>query len=484
MAKSSQKQKVWKLFLSGLWTSTKDTLDVIYPHTGKAIAKVSLASPQQIEAALHAAVIAFQETRKQPSYARSELCRKVSEGLRARADEFARWMCLETGKPLKDCLGEVDRAVSTWAIAAEEANRIGGEVLPLDIAPRAKGRQGFVRRYPIGPITAITPFNFPLNLVSHKVAPALASGNPVILKPASKTPLSSLLLAEVVEAAGAIPGSFQVLPASSRIVGPLIEDDRVKMVTFTGGIQVGWDIKRRAYKKRVTLELGGNAPAIVHADADIDFAVQKIVAGAFYYAGQNCVRAQRLIVHEKAYDAFRAKLLQAVNALKMGDPLKPDTEFGPMVDLANAERIERWVAAALKDGARLACGGKRRGTLFEPTVLERVPKHTDIYCDEAFGPVVTLESFKTFDEALCIANDSRYGINAGVFTRDLYRALQAFDALEYGAVNLNDASVFRADNMPFGGVKDSGCGREGVKYAIEEMTEPKILIINMNAPGA
>jgi glyceraldehyde-3-phosphate dehydrogenase (NADP+) len=476
--------KSWKLFLDGRWQETGDWLEVIFPYTGKGAARVALAGPRHVEQAIRAAQEAFKATRKQPSYARSDICRKVSEGIRARAKEFGEWMCLETGKPLKDCLGEVDRAVNTWAIAAEEANRIGGEVLPLDIAPRARGRQGFVRRFPIGPIAGITPFNFPLNLVSHKVAPALASGNPIILKPASKTPVSALLLAEAVEAAGAHPGSFQVLPCSSKHAGPLVEDERLKMVTFTGGIQVGWDMKRRAGKKKVVLELGGNAPAIVHEDADLGLAVEKIRAGAFYYAGQNCIRAQRLIVHEKVYGKFKELLIKAVKGLKVGDPRKPETEFGPMVDLENAERIESWVRDAVAKGAKVLAGGKRKAALYEPTVLEHVPKACDVSCTEAFGPVVTLEPYRTFEDALRIANDTRYGLQAGVFTRDLYRALKAFEELEYGGINLNDTSVFRVDNMPFGGVKDSGFGREGLKYAIEDMTELRILVVNMNVPGA
>ena len=350
--------------------------------------------------------------------------------------------------------------------------------MPLDITPAAGDRLGVIRRFPRGPIAGISPFNFPLNLVCHKVAPALASGNTISVKPASATPLSALLLGEILLEAGALPGSYNVIPCSARLAEPLVTDPRLKMVTFTGSAEVGWGIKSKAEKKMVCLELGGNAATMVEPDADMDFAVQRCILGGYAYAGQICISIQRIYVHEKVFDEFTDAFVKGVEVLHVGDPLLEETDVGPMIDEASAVQTEEWIKEAVSQGAKTLTGGQRNGTMVQPAVLVNVPRDAKVSWEEVFAPVVVLDSYKTFEEAMEKVNDSKFGLQAGVFTKDIEKAFKAFNGIDVGGVVVNDIPTFRVDHMPYGGVKDSGFGREGVKYAIEEMTEIKIMVVN------
>jgi len=405
--------------------------------------------------------------------------RSIAQHISSRKEEFARTMVQEAGKPLKAARTEVERAVFTFTIAAEETTRIPGEYLSLDWQQFTSGRWGIVRRFPLGPIAGITPFNFPLNLVAHKVAPAIAAGCPIILKPAPQTPLTAFLLAEAVEQAGLPDGAFNVLPLSNEDAGLLISDDRIKMISFTGSAPVGWEIKRRAGKKKVVLELGGNAWVIVHSDADLAWAAERCVTGGFSYAGQTCISVQRILVERSAFKKFTDLLLHGVSRLQLGDPMEESTDLGPLIRESDAIRASEWVQEAVQDGATLLCGGKRHGSILEPTVLTGTRPDMKVNCQEIFAPVVTIESYDDFSLALRRINESPYGLQAGVFTRDANRIFQAYDELEVGGVIAGDVPSFRIDHMPYGGVKDSGLGREGLRYAIEEMTEPKLLVMNL-----
>jgi acyl-CoA reductase-like NAD-dependent aldehyde dehydrogenase len=429
--------------------------------------------------AIQAAVRAFEVTRKLPSYERQRVLRAVAQGITDRREEFARTIALEAGKPIRTARAEVERATFTFNIAAEESTRIYGEWLPLDLQAFAASRWAMVRRFPLGPIAAITPFNFPLNLVAHKWAPALAAGCTIVHKPASQTPLSSLLLAELVEQAGWPSGALNVLPLASRDAERLVADEHLKMLSFTGSAMVGWDSKKKAGKKRVTLELGGNAGVIIHHDADLEYAAERCTTGGFSYAGQSCISVQRIFIQSTVMKQFLAAFLPRVQKLKVGDPLEEATDVGPMISEADARRAEGWINAATAAGARLLCGGKRDGSLLEPAVLTGTRREQRVNCDEIFAPVVTVESYDDFGEAVRRVNDSSYGLQAGVFTRDAKLLFEAYEELEVGGVMAGDAPTFRIDHMPYGGVKDSGLGREGLRYAIEEMTEQKILVVNM-----
>jgi acyl-CoA reductase-like NAD-dependent aldehyde dehydrogenase len=403
----------------------------------------------------------------------------VAQGISSRKEEFSRTLAQEAGKPIKAARAEVDRAVFTFNVAAEESVRIYGEYLPLDWQEYTAGRWGIVRRYPLGPIAGITPFNFPLNLVAHKVAPAIAAGCPMVLKPAPQTPLCSLLLAEVVQHAGWPDGAFNVLPLSNEDAGLLISDDRIKMISFTGSAAVGWEIKKHAGKKKVTLELGGNAGVIVHSDADVNYAAERCVVGGFSYAGQTCISVQRIFVEQSVYGKFIDALLAGVDKLKTGDPMDESTDLGPLIRESDAIRAADWVQEAVRGGARLLRGGRRKGSTIEPTVLTGTRADMKVNCQEIFAPVVTVEPYTDFNDALRRVNSSPYGLQAGLFTRDAKLMFQAYDELEVGGLIAGDVPAFRIDHMPYGGVKDSGLGREGLRYAIEEMTEPKLLVMNM-----
>lgn len=470
--------RLYRFLINGKWKTSEEMIEVRNPYNGEIVGTVYRPSAQDVEDAIQFSVKAFEDTKKLPSYRRSEILRKAASEIERRKEELAKILCQESGKPIKSARGEVVRAVSTLSIASEEANRIVGEAVPLDITPAAGNRLGIVRRFPLGPIAGISPFNFPLNLVCHKVAPALASGNTISVKPASATPLSALLLGEILSEAGALPGSYNVLPCSAEVAEPLVTDPRLKMVTFTGSAEVGWGLKPKAGKKRVCLELGGNAAVIVEPDADMHTAVDRCVLGGFAYAGQICISVQRIYVHENVYEGFESAFINGVKGLKVGDPLSEDTDLGPMIDEASAIRTGKWIEESVSQGAKILTGGNRDGTLFEPTVLTNVPREAKVLCKEVFAPVVVLDRYKSFEETLEKVNDSVFGLQAGVFTKDIEKAFIAFNEIDVGGVIINDIPTYRVDHMPYGGVKDSGFGREGVKYTIEEMTELKIMVVN------
>jgi glyceraldehyde-3-phosphate dehydrogenase (NADP+) len=412
------------------------------------------------------------------SYQRADALYAIAQGIRVRKEELASMITGETGKPIALSRGEVDRSEFTFRTAAEEAGRIYGEVLPLDMNAASAERFALVKRFPIGPIAAITPFNFPLNLVAHKLAPAFATGNPVVLKPSSNAPGTSLLLAEIILKSGLPKEMLSVLPCSGAEGGQLVEDERVALVTFTGSPAIGWLLKSRAGRKRVTLELGGNAGVIVDKGADLGLAVGRVVAGGFANAGQSCISVQRVFVHQEHAKEFFGLLIAQVTALAVGDPWNASTVVGPMITLQAAEQAEAWISEAVAGGAHVVCGGSRNGAVLDPTVLTDVRTDMKVSCQEVFAPIVTVDTFAEFDDALARVNDSLYGLQAGVFTPDLRHMLRAFEELEVGGVIVNDVPTYRIDHMPYGGVKNSGFGREGVRYAMEEMTERKLLAIN------
>ncbi len=458
---------------------TAATIRVHNPASGELVGECAQAGPAELERAVVSALKAFEQTRTWSSSRRAELLGKAAVGLAARRDEIARMITLESGKPLKLSRLEADRGAATFALAADEARRIGGEVLPLDQTAGAENRWGLTRRMPLGPILGITPFNFPLNLVAHKVAPALAAGNSIVLKPASATPLTALLLGEILVAAGLEPGALNIVPCPGALADTLVADERFKLVTFTGSPAVGWALKSKAGHKRVALELGGNAAVVVHDDADLDAAAARCVMGAFAYSGQICISVQRVYVQERVADVFTAKLLARTAKLVTGDPLDERTDLGPMIDEAAAARAEAWVDEAVAAGAKRLCGGKREGRLFPATVLEGVRREMKVHCAEVFAPVMNLYRYGDFDEALAAVNDSIFGLQAGVFTKDVGRIFRAFERLEVGAVLANEVPTWRIDSMPYGGEKDSGLGREGVRYAIEEMTQLRMLALRL-----
>jgi acyl-CoA reductase-like NAD-dependent aldehyde dehydrogenase len=471
--------KSYPFFVAGKWVSEGRPLDVVSPYDGAPAGVTYWATAEQLEQAIRAAVAAFETTKRLPAYERQRILRVISDSIAAHREEFARLMALEAGKPIKAARAEIDRAVFTFAVAAEESVRIGGEWLPMDLQVSTAGRMAIVRRFPLGPIAAITPFNFPLNLVAHKVAPAIAAGCTMVLKPAPKTPLCALLLAEIVEKAGWPAGALNTLSLSNEDAARMVADDRLKLLTFTGSGVVGWALKQRAGKKKVALELGGNAAVIVHSDAEADFAAERCALGGFSYAGQSCISVQRIFVQRGVEEKFTASLLARVSKLKAGDPLDEVTDIGPMINEDAAKRAASWVDEAAKSGAKILAGGKRNGAIMEPTVLSHTKPDMRVNCEEVFAPVVVIEPYDKFDEALRRVNDSPYGLQAGLFTRDAKLIFQAYEELEVGGLIVGDMSSFRIDHMPYGGVKDSGLGREGLRYAIEEMTEPRLLVLNL-----
>lgn len=420
--------------------------------------------------------------RRLSGYARSTMLQKAAQALQARQEEFARTMMAEAGKPLTDSRREVGRAIQTLSIAGEEAKRIGGEVVPLDWSPGMESYWGVTRRFPIGPILGITPFNFPLNLVVHKVAPALAAGNSILIKPAPQTPLTALLLGDLLLEAGVPPGGLNVLPCDNRVAEQLVVDARFKLLSFTGSAPVGWMLKAKCGKKKVVLELGGNAAVVIEPDADLDYVAQRCVTGGFSYAGQTCISVQRIFVHESVAAAFTEQLVARVQRLETGDPCDERTVVGPLIDPGAAQRIEGWIGEAVAQGARVLSGGTRIGSVVRPTVLSDVNATMQVSCQEVFGPLVTITPYREFEAVLNAVNESDYGLQAGIFTNNIGRIFQAFEQLEVGAVLANEIPTFRADHMPYGGVKDSGIGREGLRYAIEDMTEPKLLVMNLRRP--
>ncbi len=465
-------------YISGEWIKTGDAVEVRSPFDHSLIAIVHRAGPKEIETAIAKALAAFQVTRKIPVWKRAEALEKISAGIAARREEFAQTLALEAGKPIRTARVEVDRAVFTFKIAAEESKRIYGEVVPLDWIAGMEGREAQVRRVPLGPVVGISPFNFPINLVAHKVAPALAAGDPIILRPASQTPISALKLAEVVHDSGWPVEAFSVVPSTTMDAAPLIEDDRIKLLTFTGSPAVGWSLKTRAGRKRVTLELGGNAGVIVHNDANVAYAAERVAWGGFSYAGQSCISVQRVYVHTEVYKAFEKEFVTRVRALKVGDPLDELTDVGPVIDQGAAARVEAWVAEAENNGATILAGGGRKGNIWQPTVLADLQPEMRVSCQEVFAPLVGLYRYTDIHQAIAAVDDSDFGLQAGLFTNNLSIIKQAFDDIDVGGLMVNDVSTFRIDHMPYGGVKQSGFGREGLRYAIEEMSELKLLTFN------
>lgn len=444
---------------------------------GRVAARVVRADAAAVERALAAGRAAVPAMGRVPAYQRRDVLLHVVEQLGVRAAEFQEALIVEAGKTIRDARGEHQRAMDTFRLAAEAATRIGGEFQPLDISARAAGAACVWRRFPVGLCSFITPFNFPLNLVAHKIAPAIACGCPWVLKPALRTPISALLLGEILAGLDLPEGAFSVLPCEHDDATPLVEDERIKLLSFTGSTAVGWQLKARAGKKRVALELGGNAACIVDETADLARAAERIPFGAFYGNGQSCISVQRILIHRSHYDTLRARLVSAARALPAGELRDERTFLGPLISEDDARRIEAWIAEAVAGGARVLCGGGRKGAFFEATLLENVDPRSKVSCQEVFGPVATLTAFDSFAEALQIANASTYGLQAGVFTNSLRHAWQAFGELEVGGVVINDVPSFRVDSMPYGGTKDSGVGREGVDFAIEEFTEIKALIL-------
>jgi acyl-CoA reductase-like NAD-dependent aldehyde dehydrogenase len=467
------------LFINGRWIEEGAIQEIKSPFDGAALGVVNLANPQQIEAAIVASIRAFEITRKLPVFKRQEILRAVSAKIQQKREQFARIIALEAGKPIKTARAEVDRAVFTFSVAAEEAARIGGEYLPLDLQEFTTGRWAMVRRYPVGPIAAITPFNFPVNLVAHKLAPAMAAGCSVVLKPAPQTPFTAFLLAEVIHEAGWPAGALNLIPTTNEDAALIVSDDRLKMLSFTGSSAVGWKLKSTAGKKKVVLELGGNAAVAIHSDADLDFAAERCAVAGFSYAGQSCISVQRILVHKPVFDSFLQKFIERTKKLKTGDPLDEATDVGPLIRLSDAERAESWVKEAVAAGAKVLLGGGRKGSVFEPTILTNTRPDMKVNCQEVFAPVKTVEAYEDFADALKRINASPYGLQAGLFTNDARLIFRAYDELEVGGLIVGDVPTFRIDHMPYGGVKDSGLGREGLKYAIEEMTEPRLLAMNL-----
>lgn len=445
--------------------------------SGEPATRVALADASHIDAAIGAATAAAPAMAALPAYRRAEVLRHCVDRFSERHEELAQALCIEAGKPIKDARGEVTRLIDTFRLAADECSRDIGQVLSMEVSERAVGYRGLYKRVPIGPVSLISPFNFPLNLAAHKVAPAIAAGCPFVLKPASRTPIGALIMGEVLAETDLPEGAFSILPCSRDGADLFTVDDRLKLLSFTGSPDVGWDLKARAGKKKVVLELGGNAACIVTEDADLDAVVPRLIFGAYYQSGQSCISVQRILIHESRYAEYRDALTRAVAALKHGDPRDEDTFIGPMIAESEARRLEAWIQSAVDQGAALLCGGQREGAMLQAALLEKVPEDCELMAEEAFGPAAVIAPYSDFDAALEAVNDSRFGLQAGIFTRDIHRAMQAWDRLDVGGVVIGDVPSWRVDHMPYGGVKDSGLGREGVRFAIEDMTEIRLLVI-------
>ncbi|MGB6121069.1 MAG: aldehyde dehydrogenase family protein [Bacteroidota bacterium] len=469
-----------RFLVNGEWRTSTAKRPVVNPYEGVIVGEVYQASSGDIEEAISAAVESFDHTKRLSSHERSEILRKISDEIGRRKEELACLITLETGKPISFSRVEVNRCVLTFRLSSEEAGRIEGTVLPLDLAPNSEGRTALVRRFPLGPISAITPFNFPLNLVAHKLGPSIASGNTVVLKPSSNGPLTSIELGRIVETAGYPRGGLNIVPCLAGEANQLVEDQRIKAISFTGSPAVGWALKARAGKKRVLLELGGNAGVIVDDSADLDLAMKSLIPGSYGNAGQSCIAVQRIFVHDLLYDRFLDRFVDLSKAVAVGDPMDEKTIVGPMITEAAAKKVETWISEAVAAGARLLCGGNRRGAMLDPTILVDTPAHLSVCAQEVFAPVVTIQRFDDFADAVRMVNDSVFGLQAGIFSNSLKNIFYAYEELEVGGVIVNDSSAYRMDHMPYGGVKDSGFGREGVRYAIEEMTEMKLLALNVS----
>lgn len=473
-----QLKDVYPLYLNNKAVQPNTDLEVTDKFTGEVAFRTALATPDVIDEAIAGAVRAAEPLTKLASFERRDVLDHCVGRFRERFDELSYALCVEAGKPIADAEGEVGRLIDTFRIAAEEATRNYGEIQPLDISPRSKGYMGMWKRVPIGPCSFISPFNFPLNLAAHKIAPAIAVGCPFVMKPASMTPLGAIIIGEVLSECDVLPeGAFSILPASRAGSDLFTTDERLKLLSFTGSPGVGWDLKARAGKKKVVLELGGNAAVVVDKDADLDHALARIIFGGYYQSGQSCIHVQRVIIHADIYNTFRDMLAAKVKTLVAGDPKLRETFIGPMISAKEAQRLKGWIDSAVAGGATLLAGGGCEGNMLEATLLEGAPRNSDVYREEAFGPVVILSKFTDWDAALDEVNDSKFGLQAGLFTSDLHKVLEAWDRLEVGGIVVNDVSSYRVDNMPYGGVRDSGLGREGIRFAMEDMTEIRNMVI-------
>lgn len=474
--------KQYPYYLANKAVFANTDLDVTNKYTQEVATQVALADAVVIDKAIAAAEKAQAVMNKMPAYKRQQILEHCVTRFKERFDELAYALCIEAGKPIKDAKGEVTRLIDTFKIAAEESVRISGEVIELEITERARGYSGMTKRVPIGPCSFISPFNFPLNLAAHKVAPAIAAGCAFVLKPASRTPLGAIIMGEVLAETELPEGAFSILPCSRDGADLFTTDERFKLLSFTGSPDVGWALKAKAGKKPVVLELGGNAACVVDHDTDLSDAVERIVFGAYYQSGQSCISVQRVIVHGDVYEEFKKAYVEKVSHLVHGDPLDENTFIGPMIAESEAKRLEQWIGQALEKGASLLCGGKRDGAMLQATILENVPEDCDVNSEEAFGPVSVISQFTDFDEALKEVDNSQFGLQAGIFTRDIYKAHKAWDQLEVGGVVIGDVPSWRVDNMPYGGVKESGLGREGIRYAIEDMTEIRLMVLRNPNP--
>lgn len=466
----------YDIYVGGSFQKTGEILPIVNPYDGQVFAETSLGGEGELETAIDKAQSVEKTMRDLSSFQRYDILHHISKELIRKKDHLSRILAQEAGKPLIYATAEIDRSAQTFLIAAEESKRLPKEYISLDWSPSGIKKEGIVKYFPLGPVAGISPFNFPMNLASHKIAPAIAAGCPIVLKPASATPLSTLELASIVDETPLPKGALSIIPMNRTTGKKLVTDERFKLLTFTGSPEVGWQMKREAGKKKVVLELGGNAGVIVCESADIDFAVKRCLIGGFAYSGQVCIHAQRIFVEKPVFDEFTEKFVKEAKNLKSGDPLDIATQLSVMIDEPNAGRVETWIQEALQGGAKRLCGGKREGAFIEPTVLTNTKASMKVNCLEIFGPVVTVESYADFEEAIRLVNDSPFGLQAGVFTNHFDEISKAFNHLNVGGVIINDVPTFRVDHMPYGGIKDSGLGREGVKYAIYDMMEPKILV--------
>jgi len=465
------------ILLSGRPEVRRETMAIRSPYDDAVVGEVCYANAADAAFACEAAEHAFAVTKKLSSWQRAAILTRIAEAITSEAESMARTIALEAGKPLRDARGEVGRAIHTFRVAAEEAKRMDGDLKSADWTPGTEDRIALSRRFPIGPILGITPFNFPMNLVAHKLAPAIASGNPIIIKPAPQTPLTALLLGQIAIDAGWPAEAISVLPCSNEVAALLVQDERIRMLSFTGSAAVGWKLKEKATRKRVTLELGGNAAVIVCEDADLDLAAQRILAGGYTYAGQSCISVQRVYAHVSIKEQLLDRIVTGLESLQLGDPMDEGTRLGPMINLSAAERVENWIDEAKIGGAKIHFGGNRNGTLFEPSLLSDVPATSQLCCEEAFAPVVVVNGFESLEEAIALTNDSSYGLQAAIFTKSWASMSRAWNELEVGAILVDESSAWRADQLPYGGVKNSGVGKEGVRAAMEEMTDSRMLIV-------
>lgn len=471
--------KKQKLFINGNWIEATEYTSLYSPYNGELIAEIPKATIQETDEAIEAAFLAKDVMKNLTAYERSTILSNLVRLLEENSEIAAEIIASEAAKPIKTAQMEVARTIQTYKFAAQEANKIYGETIPLDAAPSGKGKLGFTKREPIGVIGAITPFNFPMNLVAHKVGPAIASGNTIVLKPASQTPLSAFFIAELLQKAGLPDGALNIVTGSGRVVGDrIVNDDRVKMITFTGSPEVGKEIRNKSGLKRTTLELGSNAAVIIDEGIEIDKIINRCVRGAFDFQGQVCISLQRIYVHEKLYEPFVSKFVEETKNLVIGDPLDTNTEVSALISEGDVDRVLAWINEAKSNDSIIETGGTRIGNIVLPTVLTNVSPESKVSCQEVFGPVVIINPISSVDEGILLVNNSRFGLQAGIYTNNIYKAISAVDTLEVGGVIINDIPTFRVDHMPYGGVKESGTGKEGIKYAIEEMTEMKLVVIN------